>query len=171
MSGPAQEPDSSPDEPGPDEPGLNDPGVDELAQAADALFLAMRRARAAHAAGVEGLSLAQLALVLPLATGAELPVSDLAAAAGVTLPTATRMLNQLEGKRLVARRRSPEDERRVLISLTERGTTALHRLREQRRREQARGYAAFTPEERLHLAAQLERLTEIINSGYREQLD
>lgn len=165
MTGSHQRPESAPDEP------ADDTGVDELAQATDALFLAMRRARAAHAAEVGGLSLAQLAMVLPLATGAELPVGDLAAAAGVTLPTATRMLQQLDGKGLVSRRRSPEDERRVLITLTDAGIQALQRLRAQQRQAQARGYAVFTPEERLHLAAELGRLTEVVNTGYRHRRD
>ena len=139
-----------------------DTGVGELGQAADALFLAMRKARG-RAADAGGLSLSQLALLDPLASGAELPVSQLATAAGVSVPTATRMLQQLEGKGVVVRRRCAEDERRVLVGLTEAGTEQLTRLREQRRAAQRRGYAAFTPAERTELAAQLRRLAEIID--------
>ncbi|KUL38943.1 hypothetical protein ADL22_16170 [Streptomyces sp. NRRL F-4489] len=135
--------------------------MEALAQAADALFLAMRKARG-RAAEEGGLSLAQLALLDPLAGGAELPVGRLAAAAGVSVPTATRMLQQLDAKGTVARRRSPEDERRVLVRLTEDGRDRLTRLRNQRRAAQARGFEAFSPEERAQLARQLGRLAEVI---------
>ncbi len=146
------------------QPG-SDEGVEELAQAADTLFLAMRKARG-RAADAGGLSLSQLALLDPLASGDELPVSRLAATAGVSVPTATRMLQQLEGKGVVLRRRSPEDERRVLVRLTEEGTEQLTRLREQRREAQRRGYASFTPAERTRLAVQLHRLAEIIGGAH-----
>ncbi|MGW7003085.1 MarR family winged helix-turn-helix transcriptional regulator [Streptomyces sp. NPDC054933] len=139
-----------------------DTGVEELAQAADALFLAMRKARS-RAADAGGLSLSQLALLDPLASEGDLPVSYLAAAAGVSVPTATRMLQQLENKGVVTRRRSPEDERRVLVRLTEKGADQLARLREHRREHQRRGYAAFTPDERTQLAGQLHRLAQIID--------
>ncbi|MBK0869489.1 MULTISPECIES: MarR family winged helix-turn-helix transcriptional regulator [unclassified Saccharopolyspora] len=141
-------------------------GTSELSRATDALFLAMRRARAANA-GAGGLSLAQLALVLPLAGEGELPVGDLAVAAGVALPTATRMLKQLEGKGFVTRRRSPDDERRVLIGLTPEGAAELDRLRTRQRRAQAAGYAEFSPDERWQLARQLNRLAEVIDAQYR----
>ncbi|GAB2731288.1 MarR family winged helix-turn-helix transcriptional regulator [Kitasatospora kifunensis] len=139
-----------------------DAGFEELAEAADTLFLAMRKARS-RGADAGGLSLAQMALLDPLSLGGDLPVGQLASAAGVSVPTATRMLQQLETKGIVTRRRSPEDERRVLISLTEEGVERLTRLREQRRERQALGYAAFAPAERAQLAEQLNRLAEIIN--------
>ncbi|MCK7626028.1 MarR family winged helix-turn-helix transcriptional regulator [Streptomyces sp. RS10V-4] len=121
----------------------------------------MRKARS-RAAEEGGLSLSQLALLDPLAGGGELPVGQLAAGAGVSVPTATRMLQQLDAKGAVVRRRSPEDERRVLVRLTEDGLDRLTRLRERRRAAQARGYEAFTPQERRRLAGQLGRLAEII---------
>ncbi|WP_269858385.1 MarR family winged helix-turn-helix transcriptional regulator [Streptomyces sp. RPT161] len=139
-----------------------DTAVEELAQAADALFLAMRKARG-RAAAAGGLSLSQLALLDPLASGDELPVSRLATTAGVSVPTATRMLQQLEGRGVVLRRRCPDDERRVLVRLTQAGADQLTRLRDERREAQRRGYASFTPAERTELAAQLHRLAEIID--------
>ncbi|MFH8809167.1 MarR family transcriptional regulator [Streptomyces hygroscopicus] len=141
-------------------------GVEELAQAADQLFYAMRRSRAATAGqAADGLSLAQLALLDLLAgagEGAGLPVSRLAASAGVSVPTATRMLKQLEAKEVVTRRRSPEDERQVLVRLTEHGARQLAAMRTELRERQTRALSRFTPEERFQLAAQLRRLTGAI---------
>ncbi|MEV0264909.1 MarR family transcriptional regulator [Streptomyces sp. NPDC050617] len=138
--------------------------VEELAQAADALFYAMRRARSVAGQQGSGLTLAQLALLNPLAGERELPVGRLAAAADVSVPTATRMLQQLEGKGSVARRRSPADERRVLVSLTAKGVEQLAAVRAQLREQQAR-LARFPPAERAQLAGQLRRLTEMIAEG------
>jgi MarR family transcriptional regulator, organic hydroperoxide resistance regulator len=48
-------------------------------------------------------------------------VGDLASALGMDFGTLSPMLKRLERKRLVARRRLPADERRVLVSLTPKG--------------------------------------------------
>ena len=87
--------------------------LEELAQAADALFYAMRRGRAAGGQSSPVVSPAQLALIEPLHADPELPVGRLASGAAVSVPSATRMLQQLEARGLVSRRRSPVDERQV----------------------------------------------------------
>jgi DNA-binding MarR family transcriptional regulator len=139
-----------------------DAGVEELARAADVLFYAMRRGRAATAQSASGLSPAQLALIDPLDRDAELPVSRLAAGAAISVPTATRMLQQMEAKGLVSRRRSPADERQVLVSLTDEGLGELRLLRARLRERQARALMQFAPEERWELARQLRKLAEVI---------
>lgn len=111
-------------------------GVNELAEAADRLFLSMRRARG-NPAATGGLSLAQLSLLDPLLEAEALPVSELAAAAGVSAPNATRMIQQLEAKGFVVRERSAADERKVLVYLTDTGAQLLERLRANRRATQA----------------------------------
>ncbi|MFF4397511.1 MarR family winged helix-turn-helix transcriptional regulator [Streptomyces sp. NPDC001480] len=139
-----------------------DVGGEEIAQAADALFTAMRRARSAGAEQFGGLSLAQVALLEPLATETDIPVGRLARSADVSVPTATRMLQQLETKGIVVRRRSPEDERRVLVGLTADGAERLALLRSLLRERQTRAYEAFTPTERVLLVTLLRRLTELV---------
>ncbi|MDV3126042.1 MarR family transcriptional regulator [Mycobacterium sp. 21AC1] len=143
---------------------VDDTGVNELGDAADKLFLSMRRARG-NPAATGGLSLAQLALLDPLLGVEALTVGALAAAANVSTPNATRMVQQLEIKGYVNRQRSAEDERRVLVSLTATGAELLARVRTQRRATQARAYAAFTPDERQQLARQLRRLADIIDTA------
>ncbi|GAA2511214.1 hypothetical protein GCM10023100_19710 [Actinocorallia cavernae] len=143
-------------------PAHGDIGAEEISQAADALFFAMRRARTTSAEHYGGLSLPQVALLEPLATEPDLPVGRLASSADVSVPTATRMLQQLETKGIVVRRRSPEDERRVLVSLTDDGAERLAVLRGHLRERQARAYEAFTPAERALLVTLLHRLTDLV---------
>ncbi|MFF0713952.1 MarR family winged helix-turn-helix transcriptional regulator [Streptomyces bauhiniae] len=139
-------------------------GVQELAQAADRLFYAMRRSRAATVGrSGAGLSMAQLTLLEPLATSEEgLPVGRLATTAEVSVPTATRMLKQLETAGVVTRRRSPHDERQVLIRLTTDGADRLAAMRTELRARQSEALSHFTPQERHDLAAQLHRLAAVI---------
>ncbi|GLX47857.1 hypothetical protein Shyhy01_08070 [Streptomyces hygroscopicus subsp. hygroscopicus] len=143
-------------------PSDGDVGAEAISQAADALFFAMRRARSTGAEQHGGLSLAQVALLEPLAREADLPVGRLASSADVSVPTATRMLQQLETKGIVVRRRSPEDERRVLVSLTDDGAERLALLQGHLRERQARAYEAFTPAERALLVTLLHRLTDLV---------
>ncbi|MBU3062602.1 MarR family transcriptional regulator [Nocardia sp. NEAU-G5] len=143
-------------------------GIEELARAVDALFLAMRQVRSA-AAPQDRLSVSQQAMLEPLldesgqAVEAQ-PVGALAAAAGVSMPTATRMLKQLEGRGVITRTRAAQDERRVLIELTPLGHEQMAELRTQRRDAQRYGLAEFDDEERAEFAAYLRRLTRVIKS-------
>lgn len=143
-----------------------DPGIEDLAEAADRLFYAMRRSRSATVGQSEGgLSMAQMSLLAVLAEDAEgagLPVSQLAAHAAISVPTATRMLQQLEGKNVVTRRRAPHDERQVLVRLTEEGGERLAAMRAELRTRQYAALSQFAPHERHELAAQLHRLARII---------
>jgi len=139
--------------------------VDELVQAADAVFFAMRKARSAGADRDGGLSLPQVTLLEPLAAEPELPVGRLATAADVSIPTATRMLQQLEAAGVVVRRRSPEDERKVLVTLTPDGSERLTRLLARRRERQAEAFGAFSPAERRQLVTLLHKLVPVITLG------
>jgi DNA-binding MarR family transcriptional regulator len=126
-------------------------------------FRAARRARgrAARRSDPEGLSLAQYHLLEPLADGPSTN-RQLAAAADVSSPTATRMIDVLVARDLVTRVEDPTDRRAVLISLTPRGRRALEaKMREYdaARRQIA---AAFDPDERRVAAGLIERITEVI---------
>lgn len=143
----------------------DDVSAEQIARAADALFAAMRRARSTGAQDFGGLSLAQVSLLEPLAAESDIPVGRLASSADVSVPTATRMLQQLETKGIVLRRRSPQDERRVLVSLTHEGADLLAALRARLRERQARAYEAFTPAERTQLVTLMQRLTELVSDS------
>ncbi|MEU7154215.1 MarR family transcriptional regulator [Streptomyces sp. NPDC045456] len=144
-----------------------EPDIEELAQAADRLFYAMRRSRAATVGRSEaaGLSMSQMSLLAALADDGRregLPVSRLAANAEISVPTATRMLQQLESKNVVDRRRAPHDERQVLVRLTEEGAERLAAMQAGLRARQYAALSQFAPEERRQLAAQMHRLAGII---------
>ncbi|MEE6267961.1 MarR family transcriptional regulator [Streptomyces noursei] len=150
-------------------PTPDERGVEELARAADQLFYAMRRSRTATVGrSSAGLSMAQLALLDPLADDVRsegLTVSRLASHADVSVPTATRMLKQLEATGVVTRRRSDLDERQVLIRLTEDGAGRLAAMRTELRARQSRALSRFTPEERRVLTTQLHELAELITDS------
>jgi MarR family transcriptional regulator, organic hydroperoxide resistance regulator len=138
--------------------------VRDFAAAADELFFAMRRSRA-MTAGQFGhdLSTAQITLLEPLVEDDGVPVGRLAAAAAVSVPTATRMLKQLETRRLVDRQRSTADDRVVLIRLTDEGRELLTDLRDRLHGRQAATLSRFSRDEREHLSSQLRRLAELVS--------
>ncbi len=136
--------------------------AEEIIRAAEHLFFVARKARSAGADRDAGLTLPQLTLLEPLIDEAGQPVGRLATAADVTIPTATRMLKQLEAAGVVVRERSLKDERKVLVTLTRDGRTRLSRMLAQRRARQTRALAAFSPRERKQLVSFLRRLSAVV---------
>ncbi|WP_197379289.1 MarR family winged helix-turn-helix transcriptional regulator [Mycolicibacterium mengxianglii] len=136
--------------------------VAEVAAAAEALYAAMRRVRTIPGDSDETLSVAQMALIEPLLDEQELPVGQLAIRADVSVPTATRMLKSLEARGLVQRQRSPDDDRIVLIRLSQSGSRAATRRRDMLRRRQAARLAHLSPRERADMTRQLRKLTLLI---------
>lgn len=140
----------------------NDPTA-ALSEALAEFFRATRRARgrAASRPADDGISLAQYHLLEPLADGAHTN-RQLAEGAGVSSPTATRMIDVLVGRRLVSRVEDPADRRAVLISLTPAGRAALDAKVAEYRRVRERIAAALDPEEQRVAADLLHRLAEVI---------
>jgi DNA-binding MarR family transcriptional regulator len=134
-----------------------------LSEALAEFFRATRRARgrAASQPASDGISLAQFHVLEPLADGPRTN-RQLAESAGITSPTATRMIDGLVTRGVVTRVEDPTDRRAVLISLTDAGREALTaKLGEYRRvREQIAG--TLEPEERLAAAELLNRLALVI---------
>lgn len=138
-----------------------DPGFDRFGEAWDQFFSAIRRARGRAArkrAG--GLSLSQYHLLAALADCPRLPVGELALAAGVSPPTATRTLDALERAGVVERDSSAEDRRVVTISLTRRGRALLNAKREQVARRRRAVYDSLEPSERAQAERLLRRLAD-----------
>jgi DNA-binding MarR family transcriptional regulator len=138
--------------------------VSEVAAAAEALYAAMRRVRNIPDDSDEALSVAQMTLIEPLLDEQEMPVGQLAARAGVSVPTATRMLKSLEGRGLLQRHRSPDDDRIVLIRLSPSGSQIATRRRAMLRRRQATRLARLSPRERAEMARQLRKLALLITA-------
>jgi len=99
---------------------------DAFLSAFDAFAQAVRRARGAPAGQARVLTLSQYGLLELLLDEDHARVRDLAEYAGVSAPTATRILDTLERRGLVRRRQSSEDRRGVSVTLTDRGRRALN---------------------------------------------
>jgi DNA-binding MarR family transcriptional regulator len=134
--------------------------TDQLAVAADRLYAALRRGRARLAG--DTLSPARIGLLEPLLDTPQLGVGQLAELAGVAVPTATRQLQQLDQAGVVARHRDPDDDRRVLVTLTGDGRARLTAVRRTLRQHQTSAYSTLTARERDDLGAAITRLTDLI---------
>jgi DNA-binding MarR family transcriptional regulator len=132
----------------------------------DALAQAVRRARGPNGHGADGgLTLSQYALLEGLNGRRSARVQELAAGAGISASTATRILDALERRDIVRRTRSDVDRRAVSVSLTELGSALLHAERDWLRGRQRAFYASLPPAEQelapdllLRLAALIEEL-------------
>jgi MarR family transcriptional regulator, organic hydroperoxide resistance regulator len=97
----------------------------EFAEALESLFAAVLRATGlAVPGGDTELTVSQYNVMSALGDGPA-KVSEIAAAAEVAVPTATRALRSLEERGLVSRRRIGEDGRVVTVSLTPTGERVL----------------------------------------------
>ena len=128
-------------------------------EAFDDFVRAAKRARSRAVVEDDALTPGQYDLMTPLLAAHEtLGLRELARAAGVAAPTATRMVDGLERRGLVTRERCADDRRAVRLALTTAGAAAveLHRARQLERRRAL--FAALTPEEQRAAAQVLSRL-------------
>ena len=136
--------------------------VAAFAAALDDFRRASGRARGRLAADGD-LTLSQYHLLEPLVSAeAPLGVGELACAAGVSAPTATRMLAGLERDDLVERRGCTRDRRVVRIALTAEGAERMTRKRDRIERRHEELFRSLEPGERAQAARLLERLAAAI---------
>ena len=137
---------------------------DEFSTAWEAFFRATRRARGRAIGPLEGssLTLAQYQLLEALQRAERLPVSELAASAGVAPPTATRMLDALVRDGVVARTPCEDDRRVVRVALTEGGRDAVATAGRQVAERRARVRDQLSPDEQAQAAALLRRLAAVL---------
>jgi DNA-binding MarR family transcriptional regulator len=130
----------------------------------DGFFAAVRRARgrAARQRG-DTLSLSQSHLLSLLAEEPRARIGELAEAAGVAPPTATRMLDSLERAGVVRRGRSHEDRRAVEVTLTPKGRRLLEQKNDAVRAQRLALEASLSPSEREQAETLLRRLAEAID--------
>ena len=138
--------------------------ADEFSTAWESFFRATRRARGRAIGPLEGssLTLAQYQLLEALQTAERLPVSELAASAGVAPPTATRMLDALVREGVVARTPCEDDRRVVRVALTAGGRDAVATAGRQVAERRARVRDQLSPDEQAQAAALLRRLAGIV---------
>jgi DNA-binding MarR family transcriptional regulator len=113
--------------------------------------------------GDEGdLSLSQYHLLEPLVDGERLATCELALAAGVSAPTATRMLSGLAREGLVARVPCTADRRVVHVVLTKDGRRRVLAKRARGEARRAEIFASLSAGERREAARLLERLAAAV---------
>lgn len=124
---------------------------------------AVRRARSrvADQPGA-GLTPSQFRLLAALEDAPSLTVGELARAAGVSSPTATKMLDGLEQDGIVKRERDVEDRRRMAVRPTAKGRRALAKAGARVAGARERIYEQLTPDERAQAERLLPRLAEAI---------
>jgi MarR family transcriptional regulator, organic hydroperoxide resistance regulator len=140
------------------------PPAAEFAAAWNAFTRATRRARsrAADPLDPSGLTLAQFQLLEALLPAREMTVSELAAAAGVAAPTATRMLDALERAGVAERTPCAADRRVVKVSLTQAGRGTVGAAAERVEAARSRVRESLTPDEQVQAAALLRKLAGAI---------
>lgn len=145
-------------------PQADDAEFHEFTRAVQDLLGAVRRSRGRLAGQTRpALSLSQVQLLESLADHGALGVSEMAERAGVTTPTATRMLKQLERDGIVTRTRTPGDERRVEIAFTGTGADLMAEHRTRLRERQLRAFRELTPEHRAVATELTRRLSELVD--------
>jgi DNA-binding MarR family transcriptional regulator len=139
-------------------------GADKFLDAFDAFAQAVRRARgASNGIDESGLTLSQYGLLQPLAAGDPERVLALAKQAGIAPPTASRILDVLERRGVVRRRRNPNDRRAVEVTLTPRGRELLGSEHEWLRGRQRAFYASLPDAEQELAPDLLVRLAGLID--------
>ena len=104
---------------------MSDEALGELRNAFGELLGAERRLRGRNPARKGELSNAQVRALFQLKHGEECTSGELAKRADLSPASVTVMLDQLENDGIVARRRSEQDRRQVIVSLTDAGHAAL----------------------------------------------
>jgi DNA-binding MarR family transcriptional regulator len=139
-------------------------GADDFLAGFDALAQAVRRARGPNGHGADGgLTLSQYALLEGLHGRRAARVQELAAGAGITASTATRILDALERRGIVERAREDVDRRAVSVSLTTLGSELLHAEEDWLRGRQRSFYASLPPAEQELAPDLLLRLAALID--------
>jgi DNA-binding MarR family transcriptional regulator len=130
----------------------------------DAFTRAVRRARGMQPrSDAHALTLSQYALLEGLATREVARVAELADEAGITASTATRILDALERRGIVARQRASEDRRAVAVTLTASGRQLLLGQQEWVS-ERKRGFlAALGEPERAYVPELMRALARLID--------
>lgn len=95
----------------------------------------------------------------------EMESRDLAAAVGISRPTSTGVVNTLEGRRLVRRRKNARDGRMVRVSLTTAGRRKIESLFPRFNAEESVLTARMSPKDQELVAAVLRSMLRSVGNG------
>jgi DNA-binding MarR family transcriptional regulator len=111
-----------------------------------------------------GLSLPQFRTLAFLETHPRASLSDVAAHLGLTLPSTSKLVQNMVARKVMIRRRSI-DRRRVCLSLSQEGITALATARMETRQQLAESLNSLTQEELSAVSAALNILNKVFSRG------
>jgi DNA-binding MarR family transcriptional regulator len=135
--------------------------ADEPDLAADLRLAVGRLARKVRVSEPSGLTQSQLSALATIDRIGRARLVDVAAAEGVSAPTATRIVGALEKAGLVARAGDSHDRRATRVALTPAGRAALRRIRSNRTAFLQRRIARLDDDDRATLRAALPVLASL----------
>lgn len=119
----------------------------------------------ARAAGLTAVQVRVLQVISE--TGTSTPKA-IATRMGVSQATVTALIDRLEGKGLVLRKRSEADRRQTILSLTEEGRAALERAPDALQQRYVKRFESLPDWEQSMIVAALERVASLLDA---DQLD
>lgn len=111
-----------------------------------------------------GLTASQMVVLQLLGRSGELSAGAIAEAARISHATVTAILDKLEQRGLIARRRDPQDRRRVAVALTAEGRDALASAPNTLQTRFAARFEALAPWEQAAMIAALERVAVLLDA-------
>ena len=103
------------------------------------------------AIGGRELRVGQFRMMLAIYMRKEISISQTAQCMGLTLPSASKMADDLERQKLIRRQADKKDRRRALLSLTPRGGEVLRNVMLSAQKHLAKIFGSLTPMERAFL--------------------
>ena len=138
------------------------PAPDLAQTAADLRLVLGRLVRRLRTIGSGALTASQLSALANLDEHGPLRLRDLAQHEGVRPPTATRLVDPLVERGLVARHSDPDDARGTLISLTDAGRALLRQVRDDRTADLAEALTRLPAEQAAQLRAAVPLLEALL---------
>lgn len=111
-----------------------------------------------------GLTASQMVVLQIVGRGGELNAGAIAEAARISHATVTAILDKLEQRRLIVRRRDPVDRRRVAVALSDEGRAALAATPDTLQTRFAKRFEALAPWEQAAMIAALERVAVLMDA-------
>lgn len=134
--------------------------VEEFLKLGDELVRANIKERAKFLQKID-LSFIHFVVVSVLYYRKQCTVGDVAKLLGLRLNTASAILNSLEKKGLVVRKRSSVDRRKVIVCLSQKGCRFFENIRQRRREILKRILSQFTQEEQVQILNLLKKFAQI----------
>lgn len=149
--------------------GVTDVNADRLAKAFVSLIPHMMGSLRRHLRTAEGgdLRVGQFRMMMAIAISPDLSISDAAEVMGLTLPSASKVADELARAGFVQRTEDSQDRRRSLLSLTPAGFAVLQTVQRAAEDHFAHIFQPLTAMERAFLLCAAETLRPLFRPGVR----